>query len=162
MQADRLTELVRPVVAGFGCELWGIEQFSQGQRATLKIYIDREGGAGVDVEDCARVSRQLSSLLDVEDPLPGGYTLEVSSPGLDRRFFSVQQLAGYTGAQLKVRLKDALDGQRNFTGSLTGLVDGQLRLAGDGHEYLFPFEAIERASAVPDFAGAAPAKEASA
>ena len=154
MRADSLTALIEPVVAGFGCELWGIERLSQGQRATIKIYIDRQ--EGVDVEDCARVSRQVSALLDVEDPLPGGYTLEVSSPGLDRRFFSVQQLAAYTGARLKVRLKESLDGQRNFVGSLQGLEDGQLLLltGEDGREAAecrLPFDQVERAQMVPDF-----------
>ena len=79
---DQLTEMIQPVVEGMGCELWGIERESSGSNSTIKVYIDAE--QGVDIEDCARISRQVSSLLDVEEPLLGGYTLEVSLPKLTR------------------------------------------------------------------------------
>jgi len=92
--SDQLNELIQPVVEAMGCELWGIEQLSMGRYSTVKIYIDSK--KGVDIEDCAKVSRQVSSLLDVEDPVNGEYTLEVSSPGLNRRLFKLDHYAAFT------------------------------------------------------------------
>ena len=93
--SDQLSELIQPVVEAMGCELWGIEQLSMGRHSTIKIYIDAEKGIGI--EDCAKVSRQVSSLLDVEDPVNGEYTIEVWSPGLDRRLFKLDHYAAFIG-----------------------------------------------------------------
>ncbi|MBT4161985.1 MAG: ribosome maturation factor RimP [Gammaproteobacteria bacterium] len=146
--SDQLTDLIQPVVEGLGCELWGIERLSMGRHSMLKIYIDNEDG--VDVEDCARVSRQVSSLLDVEDPVSGEYTLEVSSPGLDRRLFRLDQFEAYAGAEIRIKLKRPYEGKRKFTGRLRGVEGDEVVLGQDGEEVLFPFEAIERANVVPE------------
>lgn len=144
---QELSELIRPVVEELDCELWGIEQLSMGRHSTLKIYIDRESGVGI--EDCARVSRQVSSLLDVEDPIKGEYTLEVSSPGLDRRLFNLDQYAAFKGAQVNIRLKRPYEGRRKYSGQLRGIEGDEVILGRDEEEILFPFEEIERANLVP-------------
>lgn len=146
--SDQLTEMIQPVVEGLGCELWGIEKLSMGRYSTLKVYI--ESPNGISVEDCARVSRQVSSLLDVEDPISGEYTLEVSSPGMDRRLFSLEQFAAYAGADVRLKLKRAYDGKRKFTGQLRGIEGDEVILGKNEEEILFPFEVIERANVVPE------------
>ena len=149
--SDRLSEMVRPVVAALGCELWGIEHLSSGRHSTLKIYIDSE--KGVDIDDCARVSRQVSSLLDVEDPLKGEYTLEVSSPGLGRRLFSPNQYAVFAGSEVNIRLKRPYEGKRRYSGRLCGIEGDEIILSVGDEEILFPFEEIERANVVPELSG---------
>ena len=106
--SEQIEEMIEPVVNGLGCQLWGIEKLSQGKYSVLKIYIESE--KGIDVDDCARVSRQVSALLDVEDPFKGNYTLEVSSPGLDRRLFKLNQFDSYKGAQVKLSLRRPYEG----------------------------------------------------
>lgn len=147
--SDQLTELIQPVVEGLGCELWGIERQSSGQSSMLKIYIDAE--AGVDIEDCARISRQLSSLFDVEEPLKGEYTLEVSSPGMDRRLFRQDQFEAFAGAKVRIQLKRSYEGQRKYSGLLKGMDGDEVILGFDDEEILFPLEAIEKANVIPEF-----------
>lgn len=147
--SEQLEEMIEPVVNGLGCQLWGIEKLSQGKYSVLKIYIDAE--KGIDVDDCARVSRQVSALLDVEEPLKGDYTLEVSSPGLDRRLFKLEQFDNYKGAQVKLSLRRPYEGRRRFTGILCGIEEKDVVLRSDSNEeILFPFEQIERANIIPD------------
>lgn len=145
---SELNSLIEPVVEALGCKLWGIEQLSLGRHSMLKIYIDAPKGIGV--EDCARVSRQVSSLLDVEDPVSGRYTLEVSSPGLDRRLFRLEQYADFIGSDLKIRLKRPYEGMRKFSGQLKGIEGDEVILGRDDEEYIFPYEEIERANIVPN------------
>lgn len=147
--SDQLTELIQPVVEGLGCELWGIERQSSGRSSTLKIYIDAE--TGVDIEDCARISRQLSSLLDVEEALKGEYTLEVSSPGMDRRLFRQDQFEAFAGAKVRIQLKRSYEGQRKYSGLLKGMDGDEVILGFDDEEILFPLEAIEKANVIPEF-----------
>jgi len=147
--SDQLTELIQPVVEGLGCELWGIERQSSGRSSTLKVYIDAE--VGVDIEDCARISRQLSSLLDVEEPLKGEYTLEVSSPGMDRRLFRQDQFEAFAGAKVRIQLKRSYEGQRKYSGLLKGMDGDEVILGFDDEEILFPLEAIEKANVIPEF-----------
>ncbi len=94
---EQLHTLIAPVVAALDCELWGLDFLTQGRYSTLRIYIDREGEEGVTLEDCERVSRQVSSVLDVEDPISSRYTLEVSSPGMDRPLFTPEHYGRYIG-----------------------------------------------------------------
>jgi len=147
--SDQLTELIQPVVEGLGCELWGIERQSSGRSSTLKVYIDAE--VGVDIEDCARISRQLSSLLDVEEPLKGEYTLEVSSPGMDRRLFRQDQFEAFAGSKVRIQLKRSYEGQRKYSGLLKGVDGDEVILGFDDEEILFPLEAIEKANVIPEF-----------
>ncbi|HAK52132.1 MAG TPA: ribosome maturation factor RimP [Gammaproteobacteria bacterium] len=145
-----LKELFEPVVEALGCRLWGIEHMSQGRGATLKVYIDGEG-RNVDVEDCARVSRQLSSLLDVEDVVPGKYILEVSSPGLDRRLFTRDQFVECAGENIRISLRKPYEGQTKFKGLLAGLEGDEVILqTGEEKQILFPLEQIDKANVVPN------------
>jgi ribosome maturation factor RimP len=146
---DTLTELLTPVVEALGCELWGLEYFSQGRHSTLRLFIESPNGVGL--EECEKVSRQVSSVMDVEDPIVGEYTLEVSSPGLDRPLYKLEQFVRYVGEQLNVKLRSAFDGRRNFSGLLQGVENEEIILLVDGNEYLLPIELIEKANIVPRF-----------
>jgi ribosome maturation factor RimP len=150
VKKSQLLELIRPVAESFGCELWGIDFFMQGKQSLLRIYIEKQDG-GVQVEDCERVSRQVSSVLDVEDPIKVEYTLEVSSPGIDRPLFELAHFKEYVGQNVKIKLSMSFDGRRNFPGLLKGIEDDEIVLELDGEEYLLPFELIEKANVVPRF-----------
>jgi len=144
-----LRALLQPVVEALGCELWGIELQAGGKRKLLRIYIDREEGIGV--EDCERVSRQSSSVLDVEDVINGEYVLEVSSPGMDRPLYELSQYERYTGEEISLKLRFPYDGRRNFKGRLVGVDGDEIVLVAADTEYLFPIEGIDKANVVPKF-----------
>ncbi|MDO6563931.1 ribosome maturation factor RimP [Amphritea sp. 1_MG-2023] len=144
-----LQELIEPSVVALGYQLWGIEMISQGRHSMLRIYIDAEEGIGVD--DCANVSRQVSGILDVEDPISGEYTLEVSSPGMDRPLFKLEQYKAFVGHVLQVKLRMPFDGRRRFKGVLSGIEDEDIVLVVDQEEYLLPIDHIEKANIVPQF-----------
>ncbi len=146
---DELETLIEPVVTGLGCRLWGIERLVQGRYSVLKVYIDAD--QGVDIDDCARVSRQLGAVLDVEEPIKGNYTLEVSSPGLDRRLFRPEQYELFKGSRVKLSLRMPFEGKRKFVGILGGIENEEVVFRSGEEEILFPFEMIERASIVPEF-----------
>ncbi len=146
--SDRLREMIEPVVEALGCELWGIEQLTRGRQPMLRIYID--AAEGINLEDCARVSRQLSSLLDVEDPISGHYTLEVSSPGVARKLFTAEHFSQYAGVKVNLRLKTPWEGSRKYSGQLQGIEGEEVILRRDGEEYLFPIDTIERANIAPE------------
>ena len=131
-----------------GFELWGVEYLTQGRYSVLKIFIDSENG--IDVDDCASVSRQVGSLLHVEEPLRGQYTLEVSSPGMDRRLFTFEQFDLMKGFQVKLKLNKPFDGKKRFTGLLVGTEDKEVVLRVGEEETLFPYEMIDRANVVPE------------
>jgi ribosome maturation factor RimP len=122
---------------------------SQGRFTTLRVYIDHAKGIGV--EQCAEVSRQVAAVLDVEDPIVGEYTLEVSSPGLDRPLFSLAHYQASVGEKLSLKLRLAFDGRRRFTGLLRGIEGDEVILQVDDEEYLLPFDSIEKANIVPRF-----------
>ncbi|MEW5806754.1 MAG: ribosome maturation factor RimP [Acidobacteriota bacterium] len=122
-------ELARKVVEAEGLELFHLELKQEGHRGILKVFIDKE--EGVNINDCERVSHQLSTELDVENFIPFSYTLEVSSPGLDRPLFSEKDYARYAGKAARIRTHDAIDGQRNFKGRLKGFSDGIVTLEVD-------------------------------
>jgi len=146
-----LVELVEPVVVSLGLEFWGLDMVVHGREKVLCVYIERESEAGVGVEDCEAVSRQLSSLFDVEDPITGEYTLEVSSPGLARPLFKAEQYARYIGETVKIKLRSAFEGRRNFRGVLSAVENDEVIVVVDGHEYILPIETVEKANIVPRF-----------
>jgi ribosome maturation factor RimP len=115
----------------------------------LRVYIDSPDG--ISVEDCATVSRQISALLDVEDPISGEYLLEVSSPGMDRPLYTLDHFARFAGELIKLRLRAPVEGRRNFSGVLKGVEEDDVVVEVDAHEYLLPFDLIERANVVPRF-----------
>ena len=139
-----LSKMIEPVVQELGCELWGIEKLQQGRQVVLKIYI--ESADGINVDDCARVSRQVSAILDVEDPIPGEYMLEVSSPGVERRLFKPEHFNVCKGEKVQITLRQAFDGRRKFKGLLCGLEDEEVVIrVDDAQEIVLPMDSIERA-----------------
>lgn len=143
----KLIEMLEPAVVALGCELWGIDYRAQGKNSVLRIFIEKDDG--VMMEDCERVSRQISSILDVEDPISGEYTLEVSSPGMDRSLYKLEHYTLYFGERIDVRLRIAFDGRKNFSGTLKAIEEDEIVLEVDNEEYLLPFELIDKANLVP-------------
>lgn len=146
---QQLQAMLAPAVSALGYELWGLEYLTHGRQAVLRVFIDSPNGIGV--EDCAKVSRQLSAVLDVEDPIAVEYTLEVSSPGMDRPLFTAEQYERYRGEQIKIRLRAPFEGRRNFTGRLVGIEAEEVVIVVEDHEYLLPLEMIDKAEVVPQF-----------
>ncbi|SOC50958.1 ribosome maturation factor RimP [Chromohalobacter canadensis] len=144
-----LNTLIEPVVTAMGFDLWGVDYLAQGKHSRLVIYI--ESAEGVTVDDCASVSRQVSGVLDVEDPIAGEYRLEVSSPGMDRPLFTLAQFARFKGSRVQVKLSAPFEGRRKFQGQLAGVEGDEILLQLDGQEYCFPVESIEQARVVPQF-----------
>ena len=145
----QLETLLGPTVEGLGCRLWGIEYQSQGRRSVLRVYIDRD--AGVSIEDCKLVSKQISALLDVEEPIGGSYTLEVSSPGMDRCLFRPDQYAESIGESIDLRLNFPFEGRRRLVGRMVGFENDEVAVQLDDTEFLIPLENVQRARIVPDF-----------
>ena len=127
-----------------GYELWGVEYYPKGKASVLRIYIDNE--SGITLDDCTRVSGQLAGVLDVHDPIRGQYELEVSSPGLDRPLFTLEQFARYQGFQVKLRLRTKLEGRKNFTGRIDMVSNGMVRIIDDGITIEIPGEEIDKAN----------------
>ncbi|MBX2808491.1 MAG: ribosome maturation factor RimP [Cellvibrionaceae bacterium] len=146
---QQLIDVIAPVVASLACEFWGLEFFPQGQHALLRVYIDK--AAGVTLDDCEKVSRQVSSVLDVEDPIAGRYTLEVSSPGADRPLFTLQQFEAAVGEQAKVKLARSIEGRKHFCGMVAAVEEGDVVLRIEDEEFLLPFEWVDKANIVPQF-----------
>ena len=119
---EQLQDILTPVIEALGYECWGIEYTSQGRHSLLRVYIDHDNG--IFIEDCETVSRQLSAVMDVEDPISSEYTLEVSSPGMDRPLFTLEQFAAFVGEQVKIRLRSPVEERRNFQGLIRS-VEGQ-------------------------------------
>lgn len=146
----QITETLRPTIEAMEVELWGIEYLIHGKQSTLRIFIDKESGVGI--EDCEQVSRQVSAIMDVEDIIPDTYMLEVSSPGMDRLLFEKKHYEVCAGSLLKIRLKMNHEGRRNFKGRLVGVENDEVVLRVDEkEEFLFPLETIDKAQVVPEF-----------
>ena len=143
-----LTRLARRVVEPMGYELVGVEYLGRGgERAILRVYIDQE--SGITLDDCAAVSDQLSGVLDVEDPIPGHYSLEVSSPGLDRPLVYPEHFERFRGQRARVRLAEKIEGRRNLEGILEGCAGESVRIEVDGRLWEIPLSAIDLARLVP-------------
>tara|TARA_R110002110_G_scaffold362241_1_gene571989 strand:- start:49736 stop:50191 length:456 start_codon:yes stop_codon:yes gene_type:complete len=144
---QQIQQLLESTVEALGFELWGLEYLSQGRHSLLRLYIESENGISVD--DCAAVSQQVGSVLDVEDPIAGDYTLEVSSPGMDRLLFRLDQFPAYVGEIVELRLRVAFEGRRKFKGLLKGIEGEDVVIEVDDHEYLLPHSAIDKARVQP-------------
>jgi ribosome maturation factor RimP len=145
-----LIDLLDPVVAALGFELVDLD-VRLGRNGLLRLYIDRPEGAegGITLGDCELVSGQIGAFLDVEDPLPGSYVLEVSSPGLDRRLRTAGHFERFLGSEIKVELKRAAEGRRRFRGKLTGVEGGEIFVNVDGNELSWNLADIAEARLVP-------------
>ena len=162
---DHVREIAQRVTASQGLELWDLEFRGGGKARMLRIYIDKP--EGVTHEDCANVSREVGTILDVEDAVPGSYTLEVSSPGLDRRLRNAADYERFTGSKVKLQTRDLVENQKHFEGRLKSLQDGKLTLeignpprmpkaglhGAPKHEprtVEIPLEQVEKANLVPE------------
>jgi ribosome maturation factor RimP len=147
-RSDDLKALLAPVIEAMGYEFWGLD-YIQGRGAVLRIFIDSENG--ITVDDCAAVSHQVSGVLDVEDPIPGEYNLEVSSPGMERPLYTLEQFAMYVGDQVQMRLLAPVAGKRRVKGLLDA-VEGEELVVKVGEEVLrVPFPQVDRANLVATF-----------
>ncbi len=146
---QKLTELLQGSVEDLGCELWGIECQRAGRYLTVRLFIDKDGG--VTIDDCADVSRQVSAVLDVEDPITDKYNLEVSSPGLDRPLFTLSQYERFIGQQIALHLRIPMLDRRKWQGRLEKIEGDMLTLNVDGQPQVFVFGNIQKANLIPTF-----------
>ena len=148
MIGDELARLIEPTITGLGYELSDLEVKLNERDGIVRIYIDQPPN-GVGMEDCETVSRQVSALLDVEDPIPGNYTLEVSSPGLDRRLTKLEHYERFLHEVVRIKLRFPLDGRRNFRGTLKTANSENIEVEVDGEMFELPLASIESARLVP-------------
>ncbi|WP_375057753.1 ribosome maturation factor RimP [Zobellella sp. DQSA1] len=146
---QRLTDMLTEPVAALGFELLGLEFVRAGRHSTLRLYIDHENG--IDVNDCAEVSRQVSAVLDVEDPISTEYDLEVSSPGLARPLFKPAHYQAIVGQEAELTLRMAVNNRRKLKGRVVAVEDTMIRLEVEGQEFPIAFANIQRANLVPNF-----------
>ncbi|GMR17044.1 MAG: ribosome maturation factor RimP [Gammaproteobacteria bacterium] len=147
MDGVELTKLLEPSVASLGYEISDLEMKLGGREGVIRVFIDRPDGVGL--EDCEKVSRQIGALLEVEDPLPGHYVLEVSSPGLDRKLTKPEHFRRFAGAEVRVKLRFPLQGRRNFRGVLVASNEEEIEVEVDGVTHSLPLASIESARLVP-------------
>ena len=146
---QNIEELLRPVVEDLGYELIGVEHNAHASSGVLRLYID-EPQRGIGLEDCARVSREVSATLDVHDPIRGNYNLEVSSPGLDRPLFSAAQFSQFVGEPVRVTLNAPVQGRRKFAGDITAVNENVITLSVEGEMVEFNFDDVVKARLVPN------------
>ena len=146
--AFNLKQLLGSVIESMGYELVGVEFHPGRSNALLRIYIDKE--SGINLDDCERVSHQVSGVLDVEDPIPYHYTLEVSSPGLDRPLFEARHFADFAGRKVRMQLAVAIEGKRKFVGLLKGIENEKVIIEVDDSELFVPLDLIDKARLVPE------------
>ncbi len=145
--SPQLQATVQEVVESLGFNFWGVQWVTRG--SVLRVFID--AASGIQVDDCAAVSRQLSAVLDVEEPSDARYILEVSSPGLDRPIFTPAQFAALCGSAVRIRLRTPIDGRHKWQGRLIQVVDEQITLQTADTILTCQFDQIETARIVPDF-----------
>ena len=164
-KATQISTLLAPTVESLGLQLLGIEYLPAPGGSLVRLYIDvpqaESDDRVVTIEDCEAVSREVSAQLDVEDPISGNYTLEVSSPGVDRPLFDAAQFARFTGERAKVGLKLPQDGRRRLTGTIVSVDGGTIVFDIDGQPFEVSADNIDKARLVPDWAalGYAPARD---
>lgn len=147
---DQIKDVIQPTIEGMGYILWGIEFKHVGRKSFLTVYIDKDGG--VSIEDCSDVSRQISSVLDVEDLISYAYDLEVSSPGLDRLFFNIEQFKQYINEKIDIELNMPMDNHRKFKGLLVAVADNIVTVKLDDDTSLdIMYPNIKKARLVPNY-----------
>ena len=130
---------------------WLHEYLPQKNGAMLRVFIDAEKGVGIN--DCAKCSREISGVLEVEDPISSAYTLEVSSPGMDRVLFSASQIADYMGQPIQIKLAQPVDGARNIKGVISAVEDEMITVSNEQKDYQFEFDNVMKARLKPVFDG---------
>ncbi len=145
----KLTDMLSAPVAAIGLELIGLEFVRAGKHSTLRLFVDSENG--IDVDDCAEASRQVSAVLDIEDPITTEYNLEVSSPGMDRPLFKPAHYQQVVNQTISVKLEMPQDGRRNFKGLLTDCNEHNFVMKVDNQSYELAYENVVKANLVPEF-----------
>ena len=148
MTSDELQKVLEPAIERLGYELTDLEVRLGGQGGLLRLTIDKPDG--IDLDDCEKVSHAVSALLDVEDPVPGNYNLEVSSPGLDRKLTKVEHFQRFEGETLKVTMRFPIEGRRRFRGKLVSSNEENIVVEVDGESHSLPLTMIDTARLVPD------------
>ncbi len=147
MTGEELTKLLEPAIEQLGYELSDLEADLGGRDGVIRLFIDKADGVGL--QDCESVSRQISALLDVEDPVPGHYVLEVSSPGLDRRLTKPEHFQRFMGQDVRVKLRFPIEGRRNFRGALRAADKENIEVEVDGESHRLPMATIQSARLIP-------------
>lgn len=146
MIKTEIQQLLQPVINESGYQLWGCEYLAQGRHSLLRVYIDKEGGIGI--SDCELISRKISALLDVEDPIKSNYSLEVSSPGIPRPLFCKEHYQRYQGHSVALKLYKTLHGNRKFIGIIQSVSDNSLILNVEGEELELQLSQIVKANLI--------------
>ena len=147
MTGDELTKQLQPTIERLGYELWDLEAKLGGKGGVVRVFIEHPDGIGL--QDCEKVSLAISALLDVEDPLPGQYNLEVSSPGLDRKLTKIEHFQRFAGETLKVAMRFPIEGRKRFRGPLVSSDDENIVVEVDGESHSLPIATIDTARIVP-------------
>ena len=147
VDTNGISQLIEPSLAAMGYRVVRVV-LTSGRRTTLQIMAERIDDAPMTVDDCAIISQSVSALLDVADPIPGAYTLEVSSPGLDRPLVRPEDYIRFSGYEVRIELSSAVEGRKRFRGRLLGATDGQARLATEAGELRLPLSAIAKAKLI--------------
>jgi len=151
MKQDKLSGLLEPIVEELGYRFWGLEYQVRKADALLRVYIDHKDGISVD--DCAKVSHEISGILDVEEPITMAYVLEVSSPGMDRILFSAEQFSEFQGESVKIKLNQMVDGRRKIKGSIEAVNGEIITINTEDEKINIEFDKIMRARIDPGFDG---------
>jgi ribosome maturation factor RimP len=153
MLRDQLRELLAPVIGGLGYQLWELEFLPRSGGGLLRIYIDSASATserGIGLDDCERVSRSVSETLDAADPIPGHYTLEVSSPGLDRVLRTREHFERFAGERVRLEMMQPVEGRKRFSGRLLGVGASEITLELENGRISLPIDDIHRARLAPD------------
>ena len=149
MEPENIEKLLAQTVEALGYELLELELRLTGRKKVVRLFID--AAAGIDLMDCEKVSHQVSAVLDVEDPIPGEYELEISSPGLNRKLRTAEHFRRFQGAEAKIELVAPLDGRRRFRGRIAQVENDNVTVAVDNTEFVLPLDRIETARLVPEY-----------
>jgi ribosome maturation factor RimP len=150
--AEQIRQILDPILLSMGLDLWDLEFQKQGPKWLLRVYIDREIGGGVTLQDCETVSRDLSAALDVEDIIPHAFTLEVSSPGLDRTLSKPEHFIRFAGSAVKIKTYQTINGEKVFRGKLLGMADSVVTIELEAGTVLeIPMTNITKASLEVEF-----------
>ncbi|HKM73272.1 MAG TPA: ribosome maturation factor RimP [Stellaceae bacterium] len=147
VDTNNIAQMIEPSLAGMGYRLVRVVMTS-GRRATLQVMAERLDNLPITLDDCAQISRSVSALLDVADPVVGTYTLEISSPGIDRPLVRAEDYDRFSGFEAKIELATLLNGRRRFRGRLLGTSEGAVRLLTEAGETRLPLDAVARAKLV--------------
>ena len=143
-QEFKIKELISPVIESLGYEVVRVQIYDEGTK-TLQIMVDRLDGVNLNVDDCSTISKEISVIIDVNDPISENYLLEVSSPGIDRPLLLFKDFQKYAGFHARVDMNIALDGRKKFKGKLTGVEGDNIRIRIKEETYSLPFSEIEKA-----------------